>query len=125
MMEDTYCPNCGEHVDRGLSDEMGMAPCDNCCMEVEPISDSKEAGMPFKAKHPIKCTRCKERVQLAGLHMGQYSDGVIVACACDSMASVPYELGEPELPHRWEIVHDAELHPTKEDSGPEGLEKFA
>jgi hypothetical protein len=105
----TFCPNCGEYVDPGLSEEMGKADCDNCCMRVEPITDAADAGMPFKAKHPIRCDGCGERVALSGLHMGEYTDGVIVACECMSLASVPYELGEPELPDQWEIVHDAEL----------------
>lgn len=109
----TFCPNCGEFVDPGMNDEMDTAPCDNCCTTVEPISDSRKAGMPFKCLHPIKCTGCNERVQLVGLHMGEYSDGVIVACDCFSIESVPYELGEPELPDEWEIVHDAEVFPDE------------
>lgn len=108
-----YCPNCGEHVDRGYTDDPGEAPCDNCEMHVEPISDADDAAMPFKAKHPIRCSDCKESVQLVGLHMGEYTDGVIVACECFSLSAIPSELGEPELPNQWEIIHDAESHPKE------------
>lgn len=110
-----YCPNCGEHVDRGYTDEPGIAPCDNCEDHVEPITDADDASMPFKALHPIRCSKCKESVQLVGLHMGEYTDGVIVACECFSIEAIPYELGEPELPGSWEIVHDAEIFDTEPD----------
>lgn len=104
-----YCPHCGEHVDSGYSDKPGKAPCDNCEMHVEPISDADDAAMSFKALHPIRCSDCQEKVQLLGLHMGQYSDGVIVGCECFSIESIPAELGEPELPDSWEIIHNAEV----------------
>ncbi len=104
-----YCPNCGEHVDRGYTETLEEAPCDNCETHVEPIDDADDAAMPFKALHPIRCNDCKENVELAGLHMGEYTDGVIVACGCFSLSAIPSELGEPELPDQWEIVHDAEL----------------
>lgn len=110
-----YCPNCGEHVDSGHTEEPAVAPCDNCQENVEPIADADDAGMPFKALHPIRCTNCREHVRLAGLHMGEYTDGVIIACECTSIDSVPYELGEPELPTEWEVVHDAELWPDETD----------
>lgn len=115
----TFCPNCGEYVDPGLTEEMGKADCDHCQTRVEPITDSDDAGMPFKAKHPIRCAGCGERVELAGLHMGEYTDGVIVACACTSLDSMPYELGEAELPSQWEIVHDAELHGSDDADKPD------
>jgi len=119
-----YCPNCGEHVDRGYSDEPGEAPCDNCEMAVEPISDADNASMPFKALHPIRCTECQDDVQLVGIHMGEYTDGVIVACDCISLEAIPAELGEPELPSRWEIVHDAQVHEneSRDNTGYRGIE---
>jgi len=110
-----YCPNCGEHVDRGYTDAPGEAPCDNCETHVEPITDADNASMPFKALHPIRCTDCRDRVQLVGIHMGQYTDGVIVACECFSLEAIPAELGEPELPGPWEIVHDAEVFDEDSD----------
>lgn len=107
-MRDTFCPNCGERVDPGLSDEPNTAPCDNCEEYVEPITDSRDAPMPFKALHSIRCSKCRDTVQLVGLHMAEYTDGVVVACGCMSLDSVPYELGEDELPDQWEIQHNSE-----------------
>lgn len=104
-----YCPECGEPVDRGLNDGMGVAPCEHCETEVEPVEEAEDASMSFKAKHPIQCTDCGESVELVGLHMGEYSDGVIVACSCFSLSAVPSELGEPELPSQWEMDHTVEL----------------
>ena len=100
-----YCPQCGEQVDRGLTDEMGVAPCDNCEEHVEPVTDRDDTSMPFKALHPIRCDECKDRVELVGIHMAEYTDGVVVACDCLSLDAVPYELGEAELPSNWEIIH--------------------
>lgn len=102
-----YCPNCGEPVNRGLTIAKNSAPCDNCETGVVPIDDPDDAAMPFKALHPIRCRKCKERPQLVGLHMGEYTDGVVVACDCHSADCIPYELGESELPDQWEIMHDA------------------
>lgn len=109
-----YCPNCGEHVDRGRYGVDEEAPCDHCQDNVEPISDADDASMPFKAMHPIRCSDCRESVQLVGLHMGEYTDGVIVACECISLSAIPSELGEPELPSPWEIVHDTETSRRKQ-----------
>lgn len=103
-----YCPNCGEHVDRGYTDRPGEAPCDNCEEYVEPITDGDDAAMPFKALHPITCGECGRRVELVGLHMGEKTDGVVVSCDCTSLDCIPYGLGEPELPSNWEIEHNAE-----------------
>lgn len=114
-MKFEYCPNCGEHVDRGYTDDPGEAPCDNCEMHVEPITDADDAGMPFKALHPIRCLDCKERVHLVGLHMGEFTDGVVTACECFSLGAIPAELREPELPDSWEIVHDAEVWGDESD----------
>ena len=109
-MKFEYCPNCGEHVDRGYSDEMGIAPCDNCQTDVEPIEDAEDAAMPRDAMHEIRCSDCNASVRLVGLHRGQYTDGVITACECFSLGAIPSELGEPELPNQWEIVHDSEVY---------------
>jgi hypothetical protein len=105
-----YCPNCGEQVDSGYTENPREAPCDNCEINVEPVDDADDASMPFKALHPIRCTECREYVQLVGLHMGKYSDGVLVACECFSIEAIPAQLGEPELPQDWKIVHDAEVY---------------
>jgi len=43
----------------------------------------------------------------------EYGDGVIVTCDCISMEAIPAELGEPELPSRREIVHDAQVFETE------------
>lgn len=118
MRRDTYCPTCGEPVDRGLSEDLETAPCDHCGEDVEPISDAKEADMDFKAFHPIRCTKCETNVRLVGLHMGQYSDGVLAACKCTSLESLPYELGEPELPDRWKVLHTFEAFPEPEEDRP-------
>ena len=110
-----YCPNCGEHVDRGYTDVPGEAPCDNCETNVEPITDADDASMPFKALHRIRCVDCKENVQLVGIHMGEYTDGVIVACECFSLGCIPDELREPELPSQWEILHSTVTFGSESD----------
>lgn len=100
-----YCPECGEIVDRGLTEVAGGAECENCETRVEPITDADNAAMPFKAFHPIRCVDCEEPVRLVGLHMGEFSDGVLAACECNSLSALPYELGEAELPPTWQIDH--------------------
>jgi hypothetical protein len=109
-----YCPNCCEHVDRGLCEEIGKAQCDHCEETVEPLSDPDGADMGFKTKHPIRCTDCEGSPRLVGLHMGQYTDGTIVACECTSLDSVPYELQDHDLPTNWKMIHDEQLPEANE-----------
>lgn len=98
---------CGEPVDRGLSNDMDTAPCENCDTSVKPIDDPDDAHVGFKDKHSIYCTDCGEHVVLNGLHMGEYTDGIVIACGCFSLGALAAELREPELPNQWEIEHNS------------------
>lgn len=116
MTDLSYCPDCGEPIDMQYvySDTV---TCDNCDETVEPVPDPEEATMPHKALHRIRCSDCEEPVQLVGLHMGEFTDGVLAACDCFSLGSLPSELGEDELPSQWGVEHDSEILTT--DTEPE------
>lgn len=112
MRDYAYCPDCGEPIDMNYvySDTV---TCEHCDETVEPIDEPDEAAMPRKAYHRIVCIECDEPVQLVGLHRGEYTDGVLAACDCFSLGSIPSELGESELPSQWEIEHNTEILTTE------------
>lgn len=97
-----FCSNCGEAIDREYNKE---THCENCDKKVKTVEESSNSEMPFEALHPIHCTECEEPVRLVGLHRGEYTDGVLAACGCFSLSSIPDELGEAELPSQWRITH--------------------
>lgn len=103
-----YCPYCGEPLDRANYYGDGDLDCDHCEEAVTPVTDSSETEMG-DARHRIVCTDCDVGVRLVGIHSQEYSDGVVAACACSSLSSIPHELGEFELPDNWEIDHTSEL----------------